>query len=33
MKHSTPIADAYFDMAPFAFEGKLKQLHFKNLQD
>jgi arylsulfatase len=25
--------DAYFDKAPFAFEGTLKQLHFKNLQD
>ena len=23
----------YVDMAPFKFEGKLKQLYFKNLQD
>ena len=29
----SPVADAYFDKAPFAFEGALKQLHFKNLQD
>jgi len=29
----SPVADAYFDMAPFAFEGTLKRLHFKNLQD
>ena len=29
----SPVADAYFDKAPFAFEGTLKQLHFKNLQD
>jgi hypothetical protein len=29
---SSPVADAYFDKAPFAFEGKLKRLHFKNLQ-
>jgi arylsulfatase len=29
----SPVADAYFDKAPFAFEGTLKQLYFKNLQD
>jgi len=28
----SPVADAYFDKAPFSFEGKLKRLHFKNLQ-
>ena len=27
------VADACFEKAPFAFEGKLKRLHFKNLQD
>jgi arylsulfatase len=30
---SSAVADAYFDKAPFAFEGKLKKLHFKNLQE
>jgi hypothetical protein len=29
----SPVADDYFDRAPFPFEGKLGQLHFKNLQD
>ena len=29
----SPVADAYFDKAPFAFEGTLKRLYFKNLQD
>jgi arylsulfatase len=29
---SSPVADAYFDNAPFAFEGTLKSLRFKNLQ-
>jgi arylsulfatase A-like enzyme len=29
---SSPVADAYFDRAPFAFEGKLNRLYFKNLQ-
>jgi len=29
----SPVADAYFDKAPFAFEGQLKRLHFKNLQE
>jgi arylsulfatase len=28
----SPVADDYFDKAPFKFEGTLKQLHFKNLQ-
>jgi len=31
MDTSSPVADAYFEKAPFAFEGKLKQLCFKNL--
>ena len=31
MDTSSPVADDYFDKAPFAFEGTLKQLHFKNL--
>ena len=30
---SSPVADEYFEKAPFAFEGKLKRLYFKNLQD
>jgi len=29
---SSPVADAYFDKAPFAFQGTLKRLHFENLQ-
>ncbi|MFV8817353.1 arylsulfatase [Haliea sp. E17] len=28
---NSPVADAYFDNAPFAFEGTLKRLHFANL--
>jgi hypothetical protein len=32
MDTSSPVADAYFDKAPFAFEGKLQRLHFENLQ-
>jgi arylsulfatase len=32
MDTSSPVADAYFDKAPFAFEGTLKRLHFENLQ-
>jgi arylsulfatase len=28
---SSPVADAYFDEAPFEFEGTLKRLHFRNL--
>lgn len=31
MDTSSPVADDYVDMAPFAFEGTLKKLHFKNL--
>jgi arylsulfatase len=33
MDTCSPVADDYFDKAPFAFEGELKQLYFKNLQD
>jgi len=29
---SSPVADDYFDEAPFAFGGTLKRLHFKNLE-
>ncbi len=29
---SSPVADDYFEKAPFPFEGKLKRLYFKNLQ-
>jgi len=32
MDTSSPVADDYFDKAPFAFEGRLKRLHFENLQ-
>jgi arylsulfatase len=32
MDTNSPVADDYFDKAPFAFEGKLKRLYFKNLQ-
>jgi PBP1b-binding outer membrane lipoprotein LpoB len=34
MKQTTvpPGADDYFDKAPFAFEGSLKRLYFKNLK-
>jgi len=28
---ASPVADAYFERAPFAFNGELKRLHFKNL--
>jgi arylsulfatase len=28
----SPVADAYFEKAPFAFEGKLKRLYFQNLE-
>jgi arylsulfatase len=31
MDTSSPVADAYFDRAPFEFEGKLERLHFENL--
>ena len=27
----SPVADVYFNKAPFKFEGKLKRLYFKNL--
>ena len=33
MDTCSPVADGYFAEAPFKFEGKLKQLYFKNLQD
>ena len=33
MDTCSPVADGYFDKAPFKFEGKLKRLYFKNLQD
>ncbi|MEE4108760.1 MAG: hypothetical protein V2I24_05395 [Halieaceae bacterium] len=31
MDTSSPVADAYFDKAPFAFEGELRNLHFRYL--
>jgi hypothetical protein len=31
MDTSSPVANDYFDKAPFKFEGTLKRLHFKNL--
>jgi arylsulfatase len=31
MDIGSPVADDYFDKAPFAFEGTLKKLYFKNL--
>ena len=31
MDTCSPVADGYFDEAPFKFEGKLKQIYFKNL--
>jgi hypothetical protein len=33
MDTCSPVADGYFDKAPFKFEGKLKRLYFKNLQE
>jgi arylsulfatase len=33
MDTCSPVADGYFDEAPFKFEGKLKQIYFKNLQN
>ena len=33
MDTCSPVADDYFDKAPFKFEGTLKQLYFKNLQE
>jgi len=32
MDTSSPVANDYFDKAPFAFEGTLKRLHFANLE-
>jgi arylsulfatase len=32
MDTASPVADAYFDLAPFEFEGTLKRLHFANLE-
>ncbi|MGD8896483.1 MAG: arylsulfatase [Acidobacteriota bacterium] len=32
MDSSSPVANDYFDKAPFAFEGTLKRLHFANLE-
>jgi arylsulfatase len=29
----SPVADDYFDRAPFSFEGRLVSLHFQNLLD
>ena len=31
MDTDSPVADDYFDKAPFEFEGTLKKLHFRNL--
>jgi arylsulfatase len=31
MDLSSPVADDYYDKAPFEFEGTLKRLHFQNL--
>jgi hypothetical protein len=31
MDTSSPVANNYFDKAPFKFEGTLKNLHFSNL--
>jgi hypothetical protein len=33
MDTCSPVADDYFEKAPFKFEGALKRLHFKNLQE
>jgi arylsulfatase len=32
MDLNSPVADAYYDKAPFEFGGDLKRLHFENLQ-
>jgi arylsulfatase len=32
MDTSSPVADDYFDRAPFKFEGTLKKLHFRYLE-
>jgi arylsulfatase len=31
MDLNSPVADAYYERAPFEFEGALKRLYFKNL--
>jgi arylsulfatase len=33
MDLNSPVADAYFDKGPFPFEGELKKLHFKYLEE
>jgi arylsulfatase len=33
MDTCSPVADGYFAEAPFKFEGQLKQIYFKNLQN
>jgi arylsulfatase len=33
MDLNSPVADAYFDKAPFKFEGSLKKLHFAYIKD
>jgi arylsulfatase len=33
MDLNSPVADDYFDKAPFEFEGTLKRLHFKYLEE
>jgi len=33
MDLNSPVADAYFDKGSFPFEGSLKKLHFKYLQE
>jgi arylsulfatase len=33
MDTSSPVADDYFDRAPFRFGGSLKRLYFRNLQE
>jgi len=30
---NSPVADDYFELAPFEFNGTIKRLHFKNLQN
>jgi hypothetical protein len=33
MDTASPVANDYFDKAPFKFEGTLKRLHFKYLEE
>jgi hypothetical protein len=33
MDLNSPVADDYFDKAPFKFEGTLKRLYFKYLEE